>query len=162
MKRPAKITPGRPVHYHMSLPDQTVRCPRILRCDDAELQIEATTVMPVPVAKMYFGNWDVFERVYDPTEQVDTRMTAPFETKRVAHVWGGWEHRRRRGPDDSYKTLTKIAPPAYPRSSSSGWTPSSAGYPTGRSFPGRSSISWKACRRTAGVPMSSPRRTSCR
>jgi hypothetical protein len=115
IKAPPRIVPGRPIHYHASVPDQVTKCPCIQRCDYDDLMIESVVNMPMPVAKIWFGNWDVFDTVYDPRNPVETRMTAPFEAKRVAHMWGGWKTRRRRGADDSYKTLTRVAPPAVPK-----------------------------------------------
>jgi hypothetical protein len=85
--------PGNWVHYHLRMEEGPLgEC----ACgQDPETVIGPTCVMPAPVARHYFGDWDVVSyelRAASMGVTVDTWLTRPWHRDRVASEhWGGYE-----------------------------------------------------------------------
>ena len=84
--------PGQWVHYHLRYEQGPLgKC----SCgQDPETIVERTCVMPAPVAKFWFGDWDVvsYELQTRPGQALEDWLKRSWHRDRVAiENWGGWE-----------------------------------------------------------------------
>lgn len=115
--------PGKWIHYHLRFEEGPLgKC----SCgQDPETIVGREAVMPGPVARHYFGDWDVvsYELRARPGQQMPDWLTRSFHRDRVAsECWGGYEMDfpvgvpvyDQRGAVN-VRALRKFAPPAIPR-----------------------------------------------
>lgn len=84
--------PGKWIHYHLRYEEGPLgKC----SCgQDPETIVGPEAVMPGPVARHYFGDWDVvaYELRARPGQQMPDWLTRSFHRDRVAaEIWGGYE-----------------------------------------------------------------------
>lgn len=84
--------PGNWIHYHLRYtPGPLGKC----SCNmDPETLVEPTSIMPAPVARLWFGDWDVvsYELRARPGQQLDDWLKRQWHRDRVANeMWGGYE-----------------------------------------------------------------------
>ncbi len=87
----ARWEAGKPIHYHLRFTEGPLG-----RCDcggDPETTVGPVCYMPVPVAKAYFGDWDVvaYGLRQRPGMVLDEIYTMTYHRDRVAEqMWGGY------------------------------------------------------------------------
>lgn len=110
-----RVIPGHAVHYHLSFKEvKGYKC----ECQDEPFDFNETTIMPLPAANIWFGNWQKFGKVYAAGESPDTQDTVEWQKKRLASQWGGYIKRARNPanytPND-WRTLESVGIPAMPK-----------------------------------------------
>jgi hypothetical protein len=107
--------PGNWIHYHLRFnPGPLGKC----SCNmDPETFVEPTSIMPAPVARLWFGDWDVvsYELRARPGQQLDDWLKRTWHRDRVANeMWGGYEWDFPPGVPVNYRAMRRFGPPAVP------------------------------------------------
>ena len=114
--RPARWEPGRWNHYHLRWNEGPLgKC----KCGmDPTTQVGRVCYMPMPVAKVWFGDWDVvsYALSQDEGQVVDQAYTRTYHRDRVANeMWGGYGYDFPAGNAGIRRgELRKFDPPAVP------------------------------------------------
>lgn len=115
---------GKPIHWHLRFekgPLGNCACGQ-----DPETEVGPETVMPGPVARYYFGDWDVLAyeaKAALSSQQLEPWLTRVYHRDRVgAEHWGGYEMDFPAGVSSIYdqrgaintRALRRFAPPNVP------------------------------------------------
>lgn len=112
-RRPRRIIPGTPNHYHLSWEEMEMRC----ECEREPFTINKTIVMPLVAAEVWFGHWQRFTKILAAGEVPDPESSSAWQKKKVAQQWGGYTHRRTQTGENYrglYAKLERISPPPVP------------------------------------------------